>query len=262
MEKMGRVKTYITEIDKALSGGIPKGHITLVAGGAGTYKSSFCFNIAYNAALEGKKLIYITLEQQADSLLQQIRSMGYDLSKVKLRQVQDTTSMFAGIEKISKTNTDILLLDIANIRKTIIGMTKKATRHDWFRVIESMLLKLKNKGLTDIFVLDSLTALYALSDFKEPRKDIFNIFSAIKDFGCTTFLVSETTGDAHNEYGIENYLADGIINLATARKETRVVGELSITKMRATPVNRDVFVIEFKDNRFKVNPYWLRPSLP
>lgn len=263
VEKEARIRTYVPEVDKALSGGIPKGHITLISGGAGTFKSSFCFNILYNASLDGHKCVYVTLEQTGSSMLDQIRSMGYQLHKIKLQQVLDTTGMFAGMAKLDSKNTDFVLLDIANVRRELLSLTKKSSaRHDWFDIIKTSLAKLKEKGLAEVFVLDSITALYALSNFKEPRKDIFNLFSSLKQFGCTSFLVSELVpATVYGEYGMENYLSDGIIQLSTSRKEMKVVGELSVIKMRATEINRDVFVIEYKDHGFKVNPYWMGPQM-
>jgi circadian clock protein KaiC len=263
-EEIVRIRTHIAELDKALSGGIPPGHTTLVTGGAGTFKSSYCFNIHYNAVQEGYKAVYVTLEQTSKSMLNQIESMGYDLEKVKLQRIEDTTSMFAGLVRMSKKNSDLIVIDIANIRRELLKLAKtRSSKHDWFSVIQDVLEKLKKEGLVDIFVLDSLTALYALSNFKEPRKDIFYVFSIIKELGCTSFLVSEIQQEKSSlsDYGIEDYLADGIIQLGVARREMRVLGELSVIKMRSTPINRDVFVIEYKDRAFRVNPYWMRPSV-
>ncbi|UCF09195.1 MAG: hypothetical protein JSW28_00930, partial [Thermoplasmata archaeon] len=40
--------TYINGLDKQLEGGIPEEHIVLIAGAAGTMKSSIAYNILYN----------------------------------------------------------------------------------------------------------------------------------------------------------------------------------------------------------------------
>jgi KaiC/GvpD/RAD55 family RecA-like ATPase len=263
-EPLGRIKTYIPEFDKALSGGIPERHITLVRGSAGTLKSAFCFNIVYNAIKEGYKAAYVTLEQTGSSMLQQIRSMGYDLDKIRIQNIADTTALFAGLSKVDKKNVDLVFIDIANIRHEVAKLAKsRSTRNDWFDIIAGILAKLKQQGMADIFVIDSLTALYALSNFKEPRKDIFHIFSVIKEAGATSFLVSEITPETNTftDFGIEDYLSDGIIHLGTARREMRVMGELCCIKMRSTQINKDVFIIEYKDNGFKINPYWIRPSV-
>lgn len=258
-----RIRTNIAEFDKALSGGIPQGHLTLVTGAAGTMKSSLCFNILFHAVKDGFKGVYVTLEQTSQSMLSQIRSMGYKLESIKLQEISDTTALFAGLAKLNRENTDLVLVDVANIRREIARLAKTQAKHDWFTVVMSVLEKLKKQGLLELFVLDSLTALFSLSSFKEPRKDIFSIFGSIKDTGCTSFLVSEIFPEStsFSEYGVEDYMADGIIQLRMVRKEMKVLGELSVVKMRATPINRDVFIIEYKDNDFKVNPYWIHPQV-
>ena len=74
-----RIKTYIEGLDEQMEGGIPEKHVTLVCGVAGTMKSSICFNIIYNEALRGKNSVYITLEQSAQSLVDHITNLGFDL---------------------------------------------------------------------------------------------------------------------------------------------------------------------------------------
>lgn len=258
-----RIKTYIPEFDKSLGGGIPKGHVTLVSGAAGTMKSSFCFNILYKAAMEGLHGVYITLEESSESLLKQARSMGCDLEKAKIITIPDTTTLFTGVEKINSGDCNILIIDIANIRREVVKLAKaNQTRHDWFNVIQRTLQRIKNQGMLDILILDSLTAMYAISDFKDPRKDMFNMFSTFKELCCTSLLVSEGDDETKvfERYGIESYMADGIIKLGHVRKEMKILGELHVVKMRATEINKDVFVIEYKNGEFKINPYWINPT--
>ncbi len=45
---MNRIKTYIQGFDDVMSGGIPEGHVVLIAGEPGTFKSSLAFNMLYH----------------------------------------------------------------------------------------------------------------------------------------------------------------------------------------------------------------------
>jgi KaiC/GvpD/RAD55 family RecA-like ATPase len=52
---MRSFKTYIRGFDEEIEGGIPQGHVVLVAGPPGTMKSSLAYSILYNNALNGNR---------------------------------------------------------------------------------------------------------------------------------------------------------------------------------------------------------------
>ena len=63
-----------------MQGGIPKGHICIVAGSSGAMKSSLTFSMLYNAVLYGETSgIYVTLEQGKDSLRSHMSNMGMNI---------------------------------------------------------------------------------------------------------------------------------------------------------------------------------------
>ncbi len=82
-----RIPTYISGLDENMQGGIPKGHIVLLAGVSGSMKSSLGFSMLYNAVMEGKTSgIYVTLEQGKDSLGSHMAGMGW-MSKTHVSEV-------------------------------------------------------------------------------------------------------------------------------------------------------------------------------
>jgi circadian clock protein KaiC len=104
----------------------------------------------------------------------------------------------------------------------------------------------------DLFVLDSLSALYVLSKFENPRIELFYIFEFLRDMGVTSFLISEMPldGSKYSEYGVEDFLADGIIYIRLSQFRRTVVREVSVVKLRSTAINVDVFSLEFKNGKF------------
>jgi len=77
-----RVRTYIEGFDEALEGGIPKGHVCLISGSAGTMKSSIAYNIVHRNALEGgMKGLYLSLEQNRPSLEDHMYNLGFNLQR-------------------------------------------------------------------------------------------------------------------------------------------------------------------------------------
>lgn len=72
-----RVETYVKGFDEQIGGGIPRGHVVLIAGTPGTMKSSLAYSILYNnATSNGTKSLYISLEQSRDNLLDHMNSLG------------------------------------------------------------------------------------------------------------------------------------------------------------------------------------------
>ncbi len=253
MDPIKRVKTYIDGLDDAMEGGIPENHIVLLSGPAGSMKSSVAFNILYNEARAGKTGVYISLEQSYDSLYQHFANMGIDLSKINMLPVKELTRIGEVIH--SANNSDkgsLIVVDLGTIRKEIKDI-KMLNNKSWLNVIKNILKKIKTETQCSLFVMDSLSALYTLSRFDDPRVDLYNIFEFMRDLGLTAFLISEMPldGSKYSEYEIEDFLSDGIIHVRLTPFRRNIVREISVVKMRATNCNNDVYSLEFKDGKFK-----------
>ena len=254
--ELQRIPLYIEGLDEKIEGGVPKGHIILVCGSAGTMKSSISFNTVYNeAAINGKTALYISLEQSYPSLLNHIINMGYDLSKVNILLINNLANIGAQLEQVksSKRGT-IIFADLGCIRREIKDVKATASVNEgWINVIKNLIKKIKTDVNLDMFVLDSLSALYVLSKFENPRVELFYIFQFLKELDITSYLISEMPldGSRYSEYGVEDFLSDGIIHIRLTQFRRQVVREISIAKMRATNAKTDVFSLEFKDGRFQ-----------
>lgn len=248
-----RIKTYIEGLDQNLEGGIPEGHIVLINGSSGTMKSSLSFNILYNAALEGKTGLYLTLEQSSSSMINQMVNLDLDMSKINIIVISDISSIGKDIKSAkSSKKGSIILVDLGAIRKKVRD-TKFSSRSDWLNAIKNLTTKVSKDAKCELFVLDSMSALYALSKFEDPRTRLFYIFEFLKDLNLTSFLVSESPSnkDSLTEFGVEEYLADGIIHLEMIERYRKVTRDLSIIKMRATKCNLDIFTLEYSNKKFR-----------
>ena len=249
-----RVKTHIEGYDQHLAGGIPAGHVVLVCGTAGTMKSSVIFNIFYNEVLASKSTaVYLTLEQSSASLLSHMGTMGYDLGKIEVEVLDDISKLGKSLVKAKAAKDGILvLIDVGAVRKQLKAVTESPSG-DWINVIKNILKKFKTEAQIDLFCLDSLSALYVLSDMKNPRAELFHIFEFLRDSEVTSYLISEMPLDRkkYSEYEIEDYLADGVIVLELKARQRRVMREISTVKMRSTDANTDIFTLEFEKGKFK-----------
>ncbi|MEM4292723.1 MAG: ATPase domain-containing protein [Thermoplasmata archaeon] len=226
-----RIPTYIKGLDERMEGGIPKKFIVLVCGHAGTMKSSFTYSVLYHSAKRGIKGMYITLEQSRESLLEHMQKLGFT----------------------DYVSENLIVVDLAKVRKDI-GMQPDQKEIDWLGSLINALKAYKNMFGCEIMVLDSLAALYSLTDFKNPRSDLFNFFEKIRDLGLTALLISEMPTDKQvfGLYGIEDFLSDGIIHLATEKSGNSVNLFLGVVKMRKTNHDRGYFPLIFDNGVFEI----------
>jgi KaiC/GvpD/RAD55 family RecA-like ATPase len=214
-------------------------------------KSSVCINILYNEALQGRDGLYVSLEQTHDSLITHCENLGLDLDKVNLIIVDDLATLESKVKQGGQGGK-FILVDVGAIRKEIKD-ARVADNKSWLNVIKNIIRKVKSAVGIERFVLDSLSALYVLSRFENPRIELFYIFEFLRDLGLTTYLISEYNVDEESfgEYGIEDFLSDAIIHLRLTEFRRSVVREIRVVKMRATATNNDIFSLEFKNGKFQ-----------
>jgi len=102
--------------------------------------------------------------------------------------------------------------------------------------------------------LDSLEALYALSEIKAPRREMFHFLSSIKELGLTTFLIAEQPfGSTRLAQWGEDFLADGILNLRQVEVgETDVQLRLRCIKMRWMNHDHNALALNHDGQKFFV----------
>lgn len=231
-EKNGadRLRTYVEGLDERICGGIRKGHTVLLAGPPGAMKSSIALNMAYNnAKKDGVKVLYISVEEGRESLLLSMKNLGMtDVEESKL-----------------------LIVDLGRLR---MEHPDADAGRDWFKILKEYLRKKVDTEGIRLVVVDSLTAIYALTTLDNPRQELFHFFNFLKRLGVTTLLISETHG-GKGEYGTSNeeYLADGTILLKFVDVgETEVQLRLRVVKMRHTKIYHGDLTLLFRNCQFIV----------
>ena len=225
-----RLRTYIEGLDERIAGGIRKGHAILLAGPPGAMKSSMALNMAYNnAKRDGVKVLYISVEESRESLLTSMKNLG-------MTDIDDTK---------------MLIVDIGRLR---IEHPDADTGRDWFRILKEYLRKKVDTEGIRFVIVDSLTAIYALTTLENPRQELFHFFAFLKRLGITTLLISETHG-GKGDLGTNNedYLADGTILLKFVDVgETDVQLRLRVVKMRHTKIYHGDLTLLFRNGQFVV----------
>ena len=238
LEEDERLPTFVDGLDEILEGGIPSKHVVLVCGRAGSMKSSFCYYILHKLAEKnGRKTIYLSLEQSRQSLLRHMKHLG-------LRRETASTLMVSDLD-------DMVVVDMAALRKE----DEISDEIDWLGSIVNQLRNYKESFGADAVVIDSLSALYSLTNFKNPRSELFFFFEKLRDLNVTVFLISEMCGENLNhygQYGVEEFLADGIIHIKTEEYANRANLFLGVVKMRETNHSRDYYPLIVDQHGFGI----------
>lgn len=256
-KEIKRVKTYVNGFDEHIEGGIPEGHLCLISGTAGSMKSSVCFNVLYNEAVQGRVALYVSLEQSAESLHKHVVNLEFDLGKVNLVLIKDLAHLresIAGIKADEEGGKGtIILVDIGAIRKEIRDLRVSDNR-SWLNAIKNVVKRIRADTGCTLFTLDSMSALYVLSKFDNPRIELFYFFEFLRDLQMTSLLISEVTSSpdtgTYAQFEMEEFLCDAIIHLRLTPFRRNVVREIRVVKMRATRVNTDIFSLEYKNGAF------------
>ncbi len=228
------MKTRVTGLDDRLQGGIPAGFVVLVSGPAGSLKSSFVYRILYYEALEsGATSLYISMEQSSDSLTEQVRSLGLEPEKAESFRVVDMRQLRKNFKRIEG-------------------------RPAWLSTLGKQLKRYKEEADCDHIAIDSLNAIYALTDFREPRREIFDFLEDLRDLGATVFLVAETTRElnGYGPYQVEEFLSDAIVHLRMREVEvgltTSVRRYIGVVKLRGVKHDLDYYPLLVDRGQFEI----------
>jgi len=227
-----RMRTFVEGLDEAIGGGVPQGYIVLISGSPGTMKSSLAYSILYNnAANNGSKCLYMTLEQNRASLVEQMEEMG----------MKDD----GAYDKIS-------IVDMASLRKNLSFIQAKGS---WIALFKMHLKNLMKNDRFHMLVIDSLDVLETMAKFEDRRTELFYLFEWLKELDVTTFLVSESplSSSENGKHRDEAYLADGIFLLTLYPvNDIEVQRRIRCVKMRSTKHETGYFVLVWDGTRFEI----------
>ncbi|HET6398234.1 MAG TPA: ATPase domain-containing protein, partial [Candidatus Thermoplasmatota archaeon] len=106
-------------------------------------------------------------------------------------------------------------------------------------------------------VVDSLTAI--CQRLEEPgriRDFVFRLGLSLQQSGCTSLLTSETPPRElrYSMYGVEEFIADGIIFLSEIERHNDLVRTLQVMKMRGTEHSRARFMMDLSEFGISLAP--------
>ena len=217
-----RLLTFIQGFDGLIGGGIPGGHVVLLAGPSGSMKTSLALYIMQRNRAHGIKGIYITLEESRQSLLKTMEKLGI------------------GTDEDS-------IVDIGKLRMEHESAEETS---DWLQILKDYLSRRLEKGKLDLVILDPLNSLYGLAVMKDPRKDLFHFFTFLRGIGVTSLLISEAEKNDQLFAHHEDCLADGVLSLSFVDNAGESALQLRCSKMRHANHTKASFRLKFEKGNF------------
>ena len=222
-----RVKLGIEGLDEMILGGVPKRSLISIIGSAGTGKTTFGLQFLNQALTDGKRGVYITLEESTDRIYDTAEEKGWPFAE------------YADEGRLAVVHLDPI--EMANSLTSI--------RSDLPELVEAF--------DADRLVLDSVSLLEMMYDHPSDRRsEVYQFSRALKDAGVTTLVTSEADSDNPygSRYGIIEYLADAVFVLQYVRpsdfQETRLA--LEIQKIRDANHSRETKPYEITNEGLSV----------
>jgi circadian clock protein KaiC len=106
-------------------------------------------------------------------------------------------------------------------------------------------------------VIDSITAIcQRLEQTGRIRDFIFRLGLLLSEQGCTTLLTSETPPRElkYSMFGVEEFIADGIVFLSEMERQNDLVRTLQVIKMRGTEHSRARFMMDISEYGISLAP--------
>ncbi len=223
-----RVRTGIEGFDELIEGGLPQGRIYLVAGETGTCKTTFALQFLYmGARYFGESGIFVTIDEKPERIIEDAASIGWDLEELIDKNkllILEISPFFSDIKEISaKRIAEELKLHINQLNAKRLAIDP----------IAPLVLKEDEGGVTTQNII---------------RMYLKELFDSLEELKITTVATSEipTGTNMLSRYGVEEFLASGVIVLRLIREGTTFSRELYVRKMRGVnhSLNAYPFVIQ------------------
>ncbi|WP_251342704.1 KaiC domain-containing protein [Haloplanus halophilus] len=222
-----RIDLGIEGLDDMILGGVPRRSLISVIGSAGTGKTTFGLQFLNRALADGKRGVYVTLEESTDRIYDTAREKGWSFAEY----ADEGRLAVVHLDPVEMANS------LASIRSDLPDLVKEFG--------------------ADRLVLDSVSLLEMMYDHPSDRRsEVYQFTRSLKEAGVTTLVTSEASGDNpyNSRYGIIEYLADAVFVLQYVRasdfQETRLAVE--IQKIRDANHSRETKPYEITNEGLSV----------
>jgi KaiC/GvpD/RAD55 family RecA-like ATPase len=216
-----RVPSGVPGLDELIEGGIPKNFVVLVAGSSGTGKTTMLMRFLEYGCKNGEKCVYIGLGESEEVITKCMARYGMDLNAL----AEDNLLTFAAIPT----------MEFKYLKEIVEGMSDDVKR----------------------LVIDPISALvFRYEEGTDLRENLRELVEKIREKNVTCLVSTEVLENSASisRFGIEDFLADGIIVLYYIKEGAKRFRGLEIRKMRGTHHSDLIHLYRLGDKGFQVFP--------
>jgi circadian clock protein KaiC len=222
-----RIKTGIPGLDTMLMGGFMERDAVLVAGNAGTGKTTLALQYLVNGASQfNQSGLYVTFEEVPDQIYRDASSFGWDLKKLE----------DAGKLRIICTSPELLLV----------------SDEGGENLLDVPIHELHPSRI----VIDSLSHIGMYVEEKNFRREAYRIIRHLKTRGLSSLLLWEVTQPAGNSISVSeigiSFLSDSVILLRPVEINSALRKAIVILKMRGSDHDKLLREYEITSQGIKV----------
>ncbi|NJE05631.1 ATPase [Thermococcus sp. M36] len=241
MYDVKRVSSGIPGFDDLIAGGFPVGTTILVTGPTGSGKTTFGVQFVYKGVEQyGEPGVIVTLEERAQDLRREMKAFGWDLEKYERER------KLAIIDGVSA------VVGLPSEEQYVLEGNLNA--EDFLRYLYRVVKAIDAKRV----VIDSIPSIaFRLRKEDEIREVLLQLNTILLEMGVTSILTTEAPDPGRGKisrYGIEEYIARGVILLDFVEKEVELKRYLLIRKMRETRHSMKKYPFEITEEGVVVYP--------
>jgi circadian clock protein KaiC len=228
-----KAPTGVRGLDEVTGGGLPKGRPTLIAGGAGSGKTTLAMEFLVRGAVDyGEPGVFVTFEERVEDLITNFASMGFRLESLVARGK--------------------LALDYVQIERSEIEETGEYDLEGLFIRLGHAIDSVRAKRV----VLDTLEALFAgLPNETILRAELRRLFRWLKERGVTAIITGERGSHGTlTRHGLEEYVADCVISIDQRIEHQVATRRLRIVKYRGSSHGTNEYPFLISDEGVSVLP--------
>lgn len=230
-----KIPTGIPGFDAVLEGGVPKGRALLITGSTGTGKTVFTNEFLYRGITDYKENgMYVTFEEHPADIIKNVRNFGWDFDLL-IRQKK------------------LVFVDAS----PDLTPTKESGEYDLSALVERIKYAV-NKVKAKRVAIDALSMLFSKFTNKDTVRDvIYRVCDELKSLGVTTVITAEKAGgdvNALSRYGVEEYVVDGVVELALEPGQQQFLRKMFIRKIRGVGYRSGVAEFDITNRGLEIFP--------